>query len=162
MHPDFSSNSTCSRKLIKYFASGDSSPRKSDTEISKRENKKRNDDDQSKLHAQLPAKQPVVVASSWPGDDDETAEIIEKLTEKLNLSSDQAKTVEFYLEQDGKEYVLEKVRITRRLYYGDAEAVLYDMDELIMDDKPPHRRVRTSPMRNPNKPSILDHCEMIK
>ena len=102
------------------------------------------------------------MASSWPGDDDETAEIIEKLTEKLNLSSDQAKTVEFYLEQDGKEYVLEKVRITRRLYYGDAEAVLYDMDELIMDDKPPHRRVRTSPMRNPNKPSILDHCEMIK
>src|ERR1700731_5297349 len=33
--------------------------------------KKNDDDDQSKLHAQLPTKHPVVVvASSWPGDDD--------------------------------------------------------------------------------------------
>jgi hypothetical protein len=29
-------------------------------------------------------------------------------------------------------------------YYGDAEAVLYDMHQLIMDDKPPDLRARTS------------------
>jgi hypothetical protein len=34
--------------------------------------KETDDDDQSKLHAQLPPKHPVVVvASSWPGDDDD-------------------------------------------------------------------------------------------
>jgi len=71
-------------------------------------------DDQLKLHAQLPTKHPVVVvASSWPGDDDEPTEIVEKLTEKLKLSYDQSKTVQFYLDQDGKGYVLERVRITR-------------------------------------------------
>jgi hypothetical protein len=32
---------------------------------------------------------------------------------KLKLSYDQSKTVQFYLDQDGKGYVLEKVRITR-------------------------------------------------
>src|SRR5207244_7113650 len=41
----------------------------------------------------------VVVASSWPGDDDEPTEIVEKLTEKLKLSYDQSKTVQFYLDQ---------------------------------------------------------------
>jgi hypothetical protein len=89
-------------------------------DIKKQENttenthKKNDDDDQSKLHAQLPPKHPVVVvASSWPGDDEDPTEIVEKLTEKLKLSYDQSKTVQFYLDQDGKGYVLEKVRITR-------------------------------------------------
>jgi hypothetical protein len=76
--------------------------------------KENDDDDQSKLHAQLPPKRPVVVvASSWPGDDDDPTEIVEKLTEKLKLSYDQSKMVQFYLDQGGKGYVLEKVRITR-------------------------------------------------
>jgi hypothetical protein len=76
--------------------------------------KRNDDDDQSKLHAQLPATTPaVVVASSWPADDDESAQIVEKLTEKLQLSCDQSKTVQYYLGKDGKEYVLEKVQITR-------------------------------------------------
>ena len=35
-------------------------------------------------------------------------------------------------------------------YYGDAEAVLYDMHQLIMDDKPPDRRARTSLRFTPN------------
>jgi hypothetical protein len=48
-----------------------------------------------------------------PGDDDDPTEIVENLTEKLKLSYDQSKTVQFYLDQDGKGYVLEKVRITR-------------------------------------------------
>src|SRR5215469_9667440 len=64
---------------------------------------KRNDDDyyQSKLNAQLLTKQVVVVASSWPGDDDEPTEIVQKLTEKLKLSHDQSKTVHFHLDQHG-------------------------------------------------------------
>ena len=93
---------------------------KTDFGIKKQENttentyKKNDDDDQSKLHAQLPTKHPVVVVvSSWPGDDDEPTEIVEKLTEKLKLSYDQSGTVQFYLDQVGKGYVLEKVRITR-------------------------------------------------
>ena len=91
----------------------DQKSEKSDTEISRRENKEKNDDDdQSKLHAQLLTKQ-VVVASSWPGDDDEPGDIVEKLTGKLKLSRDQSKTVRFYLDQHGKRYVLEKVQITR-------------------------------------------------
>jgi len=83
---------------------------------------KRNDDDGSKLHEQLPTKQPVVVvASSWPDDDDEPAEIVEKLTEKLKLSYDQRKTVQFYLDQDGKGYVLEKAALTRSKDLRNAE-----------------------------------------
>jgi hypothetical protein len=138
VRPDLSSNPTCSKTLIKHFIGTESSSRKfpipkaryrknpipalgnvrdqksrkSDTEISRRENKEKNDDDQSKLNAQLLTKQ-VVVASSWPGDDDEPRKILEKLTEKLKLSRDQSKTVQFYLDQDGKGYVLEKVQITR-------------------------------------------------
>ena len=74
--------------------------------------KRNDDDDQSKLNADLPTKQ-VVVAFSWPGDDDEPTEIVEKLTGKLKLSRDQSNTVQFYLDQHGKGYVLEKVQITR-------------------------------------------------
>jgi len=88
---------------------------KCEPEISSRETRKRNDDDdQVKLHAQV-ATTPsvVVVASSWPGDDDEPTEIVEKLTETLKLSYDQSKTVQFYLHQGGKGYVLEKVALTR-------------------------------------------------
>ena len=140
VRPDLSSNPANSKMLIKQFVGSDSSYRKfpipkrsyrknptpavgnlrdqksgkSDTEISKRENKKRNDDDdQSKLHAHPRTEQSVVVASSWPGDHDEPAEILEKLTEQLKLSYDQSKTVQFYLDQHGKGYVLEKLRITR-------------------------------------------------
>jgi hypothetical protein len=74
---------------------------------------KRNDDDPFKLRVQLPTKRAAVVASSWPGHDDESAGILEKLTEKLQLSCDQSKTVQFHLDKNGKEYVLEKVQITR-------------------------------------------------
>jgi hypothetical protein len=38
---------------------------------------------------------------------------VEKLTEKLKLSYDQSKKVQFYLDQGGKGYVLEKVALTR-------------------------------------------------
>jgi len=83
------SGKTTFGKAEKHFGqSGKASfgKQKNTTEIT---HKKNDDDDQSTLHAQLPTKQPVVVvASSCPADDDEPAEIVEKLTEKLKLSYD--------------------------------------------------------------------------
>jgi hypothetical protein len=107
-------------------------------------NKRNDDDDQSKLRAQLPTKQPVVVvvASSWPGEDDEPTEIVEKLTEKLKLSYDQSKKVQFYLDQDGKGYVLEKVALTRSKDLRNAggffiRALEKDYREPVTNAKPP-------------------------
>ena len=124
--------------------------------------KKNDDDDQSKLHAQLPTKHPVVVvASSWPGDDDEPTEIVEKLTEKLKLSYDQSKTVQFYLDQDGKGYVLEKVRITRSKDLRNAggffiRALEKDYREPLTNTKPPPppKKKRVEP--KPEEPPATD------
>ena len=129
-------------------------------EIPKREKRreKNDDDDQLKLHAQV-ATTPsvVVVASSWPGDDDEPTEIVEKLTEKLKLSYDQSKTVQFYLDQDGKGYVLEKVRITRSKDLRNAggffiRALEKDYREPVTYTKPPSpakKRVEPKPEEPP-------------
>jgi hypothetical protein len=121
--------------------------------------KRNDDDDKSKLHAQLPTKQPVVVvASSWPDNDDEPAEIVEKLTEKLKLSYDQSKKVQFYLDQDGKGYVLEKVRITRSKDLRNAggffmRALEKDYREPVTNAKPPpppkKKRVEPKPEESP-------------
>jgi hypothetical protein len=122
-------------------------------------NKRNDDDDRSKLHEQLPAKQPVaVVASSWPDDDDEPAEIVEKLTEKLKLSYDQSKTVQFYLDQDGKGYVLEKVALTRSKDLRNAggffmRALEKDYQEPVTNTKPApppkKKRVELKPEEQP-------------
>ena len=134
-------------------------------DIKKQENttenthKKNDEDDQSKLHAQLPPKHPVVVvASSWPGDDEDPTEIVEKLTEKLKLSYDQSKTVQFYIDQDGKGYVLEKVRITRSKDLRNAggffiRALEKDYREPLTNTKPPpspkKKRVEPKPQEPP-------------
>jgi len=123
---------------------------------------KRNDDDRSKLHEQLPTKQPVVVvASSWPGDDDEPTEIVEKLTEKLKLSYDQSKTVQFYLDQDGKGYVLEKAALTRSKDLRNAggffiRALEKDYREPVTNAKPPPppKKKRVEP--KPEEPPATD------
>jgi hypothetical protein len=136
----------------------------SDTEIPNREKRreKNDDDDQLRLHAQLSSKQPVVVvASSWPGDDDEPTEIVEKLTEKLKLSYDQSKTVQFYLDQDGKGYVLEKLRITRSKDLRNAggffiRALEKDYREPVTNTKPPPppKKKRVEP--KPEEPPATD------
>jgi len=133
-------------------------------EIPKREKRreKNDDDDQLNLHAQLPSKQPVVVvASSWPGDDDEPAEIVEKLTEKLKLSYDQSKTLQFYLDHDGKGYVLEKLRITRSKDLRNAggffiRALEKDYREPVTNAKPPPppKKKRVEP--KPEEPPATD------
>jgi len=100
----------------------------------------------------------VVVASSGPGDDDEPAEIVEKLTEKLKLSYDQSKKVQLYLDQDGKGYVLEKVRITRSKDLRNAggffmRALEKDYREPVTNTKPPpppkKKRVEPKPEELP-------------
>ena len=124
--------------------------------------KKNDDDDQSKLRAQLPLRHPVVVvASSWPGDDDEPAEIVEKLTEKLKLSYDQSKKVQFYLDQDGKGYVLGKVALTRSKDLRNAggffmRALEKDYREPVTNAKPPPppKKKRVEP--KPEEPSATD------
>jgi hypothetical protein len=124
--------------------------------------KKNDDDDQSKLHAQLPTKHPVVVvASSWPGDDDDPTEIVEKLTEKLKLSYDQSKTVQFYLDQDGKGYVLEKVRITRSKDLRNAggffiRALEKDYREPLTNTKPPPSPKKKRVEPKPEEPPAMD------
>jgi hypothetical protein len=121
--------------------------------------KKNDDDDQLKLHAQV-ALTPsvVVVASSWPADDDEPAEIVEKLTEKLKLSYDQSKKVQFYLDQGGKGYVLEKVALTRSKDLQNAggffmRALEKDYREPVTNAKPPpppkKKRVEPKPQEPP-------------
>ena len=70
------------------------------------------------------------------------AEIIEKLTEKLKLSYDQSKTVQFYLDQDGKGYVLEKAALTRSKDLRNAggffiRALEKDYREPVTNTKPP-------------------------
>ena len=122
-------------------------------------NKRNDDDDQSKFRAQLPTKQPVVVVDSfWPDDDDESTEIVEKLTEKLRLSYDQSKTVQFYLDQDGKGYVLEKVALTRSKDLRNAggffmRALEKDYREPVTNAKPApppkKRRVEPKPEEQP-------------
>jgi hypothetical protein len=167
-----SSNPDGARRLINRYrknpipAIGNVRPEKSqisDTEIPKRENKEKNhDDDQLKLDAQLAANQSVVVvASSWPGDDDEPTEIVEKLTEKLKLSYDQSKTVQFYLDQDGKGYVLEKLRITRSKDLRNAggffiRALEKDYREPVTNTKPPPppKKKRVEP--KPEEPPATD------
>jgi hypothetical protein len=123
--------------------------------------KKNDDDDQSKLHAQVAANQSVVVASSWPGDDDEPTEIVEKLTEKLKLSYDQSKTVQFYLDQDGKGYVLEKLQITRSKDLRNAagffiRALEKDYREPVTNRRPapPPKKKRVEP--KPQEPQATD------
>jgi len=161
--PEISSNPSASRQLIKKYSIHKNvraerrvhknvksqftrelnlSSQECEAEISNRETNKRNDDDQSKLRAQLPTKQPVVVDSSWPDDDDESTEIVEKLTEKLKLSYDQSKKVQFYLDQDGKGYVLEKAALTRSKDLRNAggffmRALEKDYREPVTNAKPP-------------------------
>jgi len=116
-------------------------------------NKRNDDDDQSKFRAQLPTKQPVVVVDSfWPDDDDESTEIVEKLTEKLKLSYDQSKKVQFYLDQDGKGYVLEKAALTRSKDLRNAggffiRALEKDYREPVTNTKPspPPKKKRVEP-----------------
>jgi len=116
-------------------------------------NKRNGDDDQSKFRAQLPTKQPVVVVDSfWPDDDDESTEIVEKLTEKLKLSYDQSKKVQFYLDQDGKGYVLEKAALTRSKDLRNAggffiRALEKDYREPVTNTKPspPPKKKRVEP-----------------
>jgi hypothetical protein len=162
--PEISSNPSASRQLIKKYSTHKNvkaehrvhknvkaqftrelnlSSQKCEPEISNRETQKRNDDDQLKLHAQV-AMTPsvVVVASSWPDDDDDPAEIVEKLTQKLKLSYDQSKKVEFYLDQNGKGYVLEKVALTRSKDLRNAggffmQALEKDYQEPVKNVKPP-------------------------
>ena len=94
---------------------------------------------------------------SWPGDDDDPTEIVEKLTEKLKLSYDQSKTIQFYLDQDGKGYVLEKVRITRSKDLRNAggffiRALEKDYREPLTNTKPPPpkmKRVEPKPQEPP-------------
>jgi hypothetical protein len=105
--------------------------------------RKNDDDDKLKPHAQVTATPSiVVVASSWPDNDDEPPEIVEKLTEKLKLSYDQSKTVQFYLDQDGKAYVLEKAALTRSKDLRNAagffiRALEKDYREPVPNAKPP-------------------------
>ena len=118
---------------------------------------KRNDDD-DQFRAQLPTKQSVVVAaSSWPADDDEPAEIVEKLTEKLKLSYDQSKKVQFYLDQDGKGYVLEKVALTRSKDLRNAggffiRALEKDYQEPVTNAKPPPPKKKRVPPKAEEPP----------
>jgi hypothetical protein len=120
------------------------------------------DDDQLKLHAQV-ATTPsvVVVASSWPHDDDEPAEIVEKLTEKLKLSYDQSKQLKLHLAQGGKGYVLEKLRITRSKDLRNAggffiRALEKDYREPVKNVKPapPPKKKRIEP--KPEEPPATD------
>src|SRR6516225_8237497 len=124
-------------------------------------NKRNDDGDQSKLHGELPIKQPVaVVASSWPDDEDEPTEIVEKLTEKLRLSYDQSKKVQFYLDQGGKGYVLEKVALTRSKDLRNAggffmRALEKDYREPVTNTKPPPpKKKRVEP--KPEEPPATD------
>jgi len=162
--PEISSNPSASRQLIKKYSIQKNvkaerrvhknvkaqftrelnlPSQECEAEISNRETNKRNDDDdQSKLRAQLPTKQPVVVDSSWPDDDDESTEIVEKLTEKLKLSYDQSNKVQFYLDQDGKGYVLEKAALTRSKDLRNAggffmRALEKDYRKPVTNTKPP-------------------------
>jgi hypothetical protein len=171
--PEISSNPSASRQLIKKYSLHKNvkaqftqklnlSSQKCEPEISNREIEKRNDDDQLKLHAQLLADQPVVVAaSSWPDDDNEPTEIVEKLTEKLKLSYDQSKQLELYLARNGKGYVLEKVRITRSKDLRNAggffiRALEKDYREPVTNTKPPPppKKKRVEP--KPEEPPATD------
>jgi hypothetical protein len=135
---------------------------KCEPEISSRETQKRNDDDQLKLHTQVAATPSVVlVASSWPNEDDEATEIAEKLTEKLKLSYDQSKTVQSYLNQGGKGYVLEKVALTRSKDLRNAggffiRALEKDYREPVTNTKPPAppKKKRVEP--KPQEPQATD------
>jgi hypothetical protein len=107
----------------------------------------------TKGNSQPKDKQSVVVASSWPDHDDEPAEIVEKLTEKLKLSYDQSKTVQFYLDQDGKGYVLEKVALTRSKDLRNTggffmRALEKDYREPVANPKPPPPQKRRESRRN--------------
>ena len=123
--------------------------------------KRNDDDDQSKLHVELPANPPVVVASSWPADDDQPAQIVEKLTQKLKLSYDQSKRVQFYLDQDGERYVLEKAKLTRSKDLRNAagffiRALEKDYREPVKNSKqaPPLKKKRAEP--KPLEPKATD------
>jgi Helix-turn-helix domain len=187
VRPDLSSNPATSKMLIKQCGSSDSCYRKfpipnrryrknpipaigsfrgqksvkSDTEISNREDKKRSDDDdQLKLPANLATEQSLVVAS-WPAEDDEPTEILQKLTEKLKLSYDQSQTVQFHLDQDGKEYVLEKLRITRSKDLRNAggffiRALEKDYREPVTNTKPVPPPNRKPVQPTPQEPQATD------
>jgi hypothetical protein len=123
---------------------------------------KRNDDDQLKLHAQVvTTPSVVVVASSWPDDDDEPSEIVEKLTEKLKLSYDQSQKVQFYLDQAGEGYVLEKLRITRSKDLRNAggffmRALEKDFREPVTNTKPPPPAKKKRVEPKPEEPAATD------
>ena len=88
------------------------------------------------------------------------AEIIEKLTEKLKLSYDQSKTVQFYLHQDGKGYVLEKAALTGSKDLRNAggffiRALEKDYREPVTNTKPPPpKKKRVEP--KPEEPPATD------
>ena len=123
---------------------------------------KRNDDDQLKLHTQVTTTPSVVVvASSWPDDDDEPTEIVEKLTEKLKLSYDQSQKVQFYLDQAGEGYVLEKLRITRSKDLRNAggffmRALEKDFREPVTNTKPPPPAKKKRVEPKPEEPAATD------
>jgi hypothetical protein len=181
--PEISSNPAAARQLIKKYSVHKNvkakrrvhknvkaeftqelslTSQKCEPEISSRETQKRNDDDQLKLHTQVAATPSVVlVASSWPNEDDEATEIAEKLTEKLKLSYDQSKTVQSYLNQGGKGYVLEKVALTRSKDLRNAggffiRALEKDYREPVTNTKPPAppKKKRVEP--KPQEPQTTD------
>ena len=86
---------------------------------------------------------------------------MEKLTEKLKLSYDQSKKVQFYLDQDGKGYVLEKVALTRSKDLRNAggffmRALEKDYREPVTNAKPPPplKKKRVEP--KPEEPPATD------
>jgi hypothetical protein len=86
---------------------------------------------------------------------------VERLTEKLKLSYDQSKKVQFYLDQDGKGYVLEKVALTRSKDLRNAggffmRALEKDYREPVTNAKPlpPPKKKRVEP--KPEEPPATD------
>jgi hypothetical protein len=182
--PEISSNPAAARQLIKKYSVHKNvkaerrvhknvkaeftqelslTSQKCEPEISSRDTHKRNDDDdQLKLHTQVAAAPSVVVvASSWPDEDDGPAEIVEKLTEKLKLSYDQSKTVQFYLDQDGKGYVLEKAALTRSKDLRNAggffiRALEKDYREPVTNTKPPPSPKKKRVEPKPEEPPVTD------
>ena len=95
--------------------------------------------------------QPVVVASSWPNEEDDASQIVDKLTEKLGLSYDQSRTVQMYVDQQGKGYVMEKVDIARGKDLRNAggffmKALKDDYKESVKNLKQPRKPKKEEPV----------------